>query len=173
MALAALLITMSACKKDKEAVKPTLYEKLGGTELVTDPVNTTQKIEKGRLGLRSVVDSTILVVAGDPQLQPFFATLLSEVGSGNLTNFALLSKNLTDFFCVGTGAKNFTYSGLSMKAAHDPSQNPRMAFKASNNDMDKFIADVVVGAQKNGVPNDLIGEVGVILESLRADIVQQ
>lgn len=152
---------------------PTLYQKLGGTTMVSDPNNPSQMIEKGRLGLRSVVDSTIFVIAADPDLQPYFSTLLSEVGSGNTTNLAILSKNLTDFFCVGTGAKNFTYSGLNMMDAHNPATNPRMAMKANNAAMDKFIGDVVIGAQKNNVPNNLIGEVGVILESLRPQVVQQ
>jgi hypothetical protein len=98
---------------------------------------------------------------------------LAEVGAGNTTGLAKLSKSLTDFFCVGTGAKNFTYNGLNMKDAHDPAKNPRMALKSNNADMDIFIQSVVKGAQKNKVPSDLIGEVGVILESLRADIVQR
>lgn len=166
-----------SCSNDNDdnppVTPPTLYQKLGGTTMVADPNNPSQMIEKGRLGLRSVVDSTIFVIAADPELQPFFSTLLSEVGSGNTTNLAILSKNLTDFFCVGTGAKNFTYSGLNMTDAHNPATNPRMAMKANNAAMDKFIGDVVIGAQKNNVPNDLIGEVGVVLESLRPQVVQQ
>lgn len=176
-----LLVGLSAfyaCSNDNDdtptpVTPPTLYQKLGGTTMVADPRNSGQMIEQGRLGLRSVVDSTIFVIAADPQLQPYFATLLSEVGSGNTTNLAILSKNLTDFFCVGTGAKNFSYTGLNMTDAHNPATNPRMAMKANNTDMDKFIGDVVIGAQKNSVPNDLIGEVGVVLESLRPQVVQQ
>ncbi|MEO4007129.1 group 1 truncated hemoglobin [Flavobacterium sp. CAU 1735] len=172
---AALFYSCSNDNDDTPVVvtPPTLYQKLGGTTMVADPNNPSQMIEKGRLGLRSVVDSTIFVIAADPQLQPYFSTLLSEVGSGNTTNLAILSKNLTDFFCVGTGAKNFTYSGLNMVDAHNPATNPRMAMKANNADMDKFIGDVVIGAQKNNVPNELIGEVGTILESLRPQVVQQ
>lgn len=151
---------------------PTLYQKLGGTTMVPDPSNPGMQIEKGRLGLRSVVDSTIFVIAGDPELSGFFTVLLTEVGAGNTTGFAALSKNLTDFFAVGSGATNFTYTGKSMVAAHNPSSNSRMGGLADNGDMDKFIADVVVGAQKNNVPNNLIGEVGALLETLREDVVQ-
>jgi len=151
---------------------PTLYQKLGGTTMVPDPANPGMTIEKGRLGLRSVVDSTIFVIAGDPELNGFFTVLLTEVGAGNTTGFAALSKNLTDFFAVGSGATNFTYTGKNMVAAHNPASNSRMGGLADNADMDKFIADLVVGAQKNNVPNNLIGEVGALLETLRDDVVQ-
>lgn len=171
--IAGLAILGTSCSKDKVDPTPTLYEKLGGTTLVTDPANPAQKIESGRLGLRSVVDSTILVIVGEGKILQYFTPLLAEVGAGNTTGLAKLSKSLTDFFCVGTGAKNFTYNGLNMKDAHDPAKNPRMALKSNNADMDIFIQSVVKGAQKNKVPSDLIGEVGVILESLRADIVQR
>jgi len=39
--------------------------------------------------------------------------------------------------------------------------------------MDAFIDDVVKGAKKVGVPDAQITKVGVVLESLRADIVQK
>lgn len=120
-----------------------------------------------------MVDSSIFVIAADPELSPFFATLLSEVGNGNVSNLSILSKNLTDFFSVATGAENYSYSGLNMKDAHDPAGNPRMAMKADNDDFDQFIADVVTGATQNGVPDELIQEVGALIETLRADVVQQ
>lgn len=171
-------IAFTSCKEDEKTVTPTtptLYEKLGGTTMVADPANPSQMIEKGRLGLRSVVDSTIFIIAGDNQLNPYFEVLLSEVGSGNLTGFSALSKNLTDFFCVATGAKNFTYNGIaSMVAAHDPAQNNRMAMKADNASYDRFIADVVAGAAQNGVTDQaIVSELGTILESLRTTIVQR
>lgn len=174
--LGASAFISTSCHKDDDPVyvpsNPTLYQKLGGSTMVSDPANPGAMIEKGRLGLRSVVDSTIYVIAGDPELNGFFTVLLTEVTAGNTTGFSALSKNLTDFFCVGSGATNFTYTGKNMVAAHNPATNPRMNGKADNGDMDKFIADVVIGAQKNNVPENLIGEVGVLLESLRADVVQ-
>jgi hypothetical protein len=163
-----------SCDDDEVVVvEPTLYEKLGGTKLVADPANLGTMIESGRLGLRSVVDSTIFVIVGEGKILQYFTPLLTEVGAGNTTGLARLSKNLTDFFCVGTGAKNFAYGGLNMKDAHDPAKNNRMALKVNNADMDIFIQSVVKGAQQNNVPADLIGEVGKILESLRADVVQR
>ena len=122
----AMVVSFSACNEDDDdnemppSPEPTLYEKLGGTTMVEDPANTGEMIEQGRLGLRSVVDSSIFVIAADPVLSPYFETLLMEVGDGNTTGLEQLSLSLTDFFSVATGAENFQYTGLDMVAAHDP-----------------------------------------------------
>lgn len=171
--VAALIETLRDDVVQSDGNQQSLYDKLGGTTMVNDPANSGQMIEQGRLGLRSVVDSSILVIAGNPDLQPYFEVLLQELGNGNTTNLAILSKNLTDFFCVATGAQNFTYAGVDMKAAHDPAQNSRMALKADNKAMDDFIAAVGTGAQQNNVPNELIGEVAALIETLRGDVVQR
>lgn len=164
---------MQSCSKDSSPAKQTLYDSLGGTAKVNDPANSGQMIEKGRLGLRSVVDSAIFVIAADSKINGYFQVLLGEVGSGDLTGFQALSKNLTDFFCVATGAKNFSYSGKNMHDAHDPATNSRMNGKAENDDFDQFITDVVVAAQKNGLSNQLIGQVGVVINSVRSQVVQR
>ena len=177
-----LLMTLAAgfllvgCKDDDndttpEPSEPTLYQKLGGTNMVEDPANGGI-IEQGRLGLRSVVDSSILVIAGDTTLQPYFESLLNELGNGNATNLAILSENLTDFFVMATGG-NAQYEGLDMVAAHDPEQNPRMAMKADDAAFDAFIAAVGTGATQNDVPAELIGEVAALIETLRDPVVQK
>ena len=149
-----------------------LYDKLGGSTLTDDPNNPGTQIETGYLGLRSVVDSSIFVIAADSRLQPFFSTLLAEVGNGDLSGFAVLSKNLTDFFATATGSKNITYSGLDMVAAHDPAINTRMEIKADNASFDAFIQDVGTGATQVGVSSELIGEVAALIETLRSQVVQ-
>jgi hypothetical protein len=178
LAIVAMIIAFSttSCKKDDDATVATLtlYDSLGGTALKQDPKAAAGvMIETGRLGIRSVVDSTIFVIAADARINGYFQKLLMEVGAGNLSGFTLLSKSLTDFLAVGTGAKNYTYSGLSMTAAHNPATNTRMNGKADNAAMDAFIADVVVGANKNGLPTYLIARVGAVLESLRTQVVQR
>jgi len=173
LGLGCLVAVMPSCSKDSSPAKMTLYDSLGGTTKVADPANSGQMIEKGRLGLRSVVDSAIYVIAGDNNINGFFTVLLAEVTTGNTSGFAALSKNLTDFFCVATGAKNFTYSGKSMVAAHDPVTNTRMNGKAASDDFDSFVADVVTAAQKNGLSNQLIGQVGVVINSVRSQVVQK
>ena len=60
-----------------------------------------------------------------------------------------------------------------MVAAHDPAQNSRMNGKADNGDFDAFLADLVKGAKKNGLSDQLIGRVGALVESLRTMVVQK
>lgn len=166
---------------DTEEPELTLYEKLGGTTMVSDPNNSNQMIEQGRLSYRSVVDSTITLIVTDVimdeegNLGAHFAPVLAEVGAGNDTNVAVLSKNLTDFFSANTGGGDTnTYSGLGMVAAHDPEQNPRMGVKANDANYDKFIGYVGEAAGLNGVTDsEIINEVVEVLESLRSPIVQQ
>ncbi len=175
LAVAAFVVTttcVTSCKKSETTtVAPTLYDSLGGTTMVADPRGGM--IETGRLGIRTVVDSTIFVIAGDSKINEFFTTLLTEVGAGNTSGFSALEKTLTDFFCVATGAKNFTYGGKSMVAAHDPAQNSRMNGKAANADFDQFVTDLVKGAQQVGLPIDLIGRVGRVVETTRTQVVQK
>lgn len=169
----------TACNSDDDsptttppADEMTLYEKLGGSTMVADPENEGAMIEQGRLGLRSVVDSTIFVIAGDDRLQPYFEALLAEVGAGELTGFAALSMSLTDFFAAASGSENITYNGLNMVDAHDPNINPRMALPADDEAFDAFIEDVVEGAVQNSVPEEIILEVGALIETLRDAVVQ-
>lgn len=48
------MMSLESCKKDDNvtAVKPTLYDSLGGTTMVKDPNNSSVMIEQGRLGIR-------------------------------------------------------------------------------------------------------------------------
>jgi hypothetical protein len=171
--LGVTLFMTASCSKSSSPAKMTLYDSLGGTTLVADPITSGAQIEKGRLGLRSVVDSAIFVIAGDNNINGYFQTLLAEVTAGNTTGFSALSKNLTDFFCVATGAKHFTYSGKNMHDAHDPATNTRMNGKAASDDFDSFVGDVVTAAQKNGLSNQLIGQVGVVIYSVESAVVQK
>src|SRR3982751_1414307 len=111
MAASILVIAVSSCDKnnDSNPTTLTLYDSLGGTTMVADPANPGQTIEAGRLGIRSVVDSAIFVIAADDSINHYFNVLLAEVAVNDLSGFQELSKNLTDFFCVATGAKNFQY----------------------------------------------------------------
>lgn len=187
IALIGLGGTLASCKKDvtepSDASAPLannsydLYNRLGGTTMVPDPANGGM-IEAGRLTLRSVVDSTIFVIAGDSQfLTSFFPALVSELGNGNTTGLSTLSENLTDFFCVATGSTSASnaYTGLDMKTAHDPALNNRMGMKSSNADYTKFVGFIVEGAGQNGVPatSPLVSDLGKLLETLRTTIVQK
>ena len=182
--LALLLGLVSCSKKDDSSssnnnTPPTLYEQVGGTTMVSDPADSGKMIEKGRLTLRAVVDSSILVVAADTQLQKYFTVLFAELGNKNTTGLMALSKNLTDFFCTATGSKNsaYAYTGKSMKDAHDPAKNNRIALKCNSADFDEFVNCVGTGLAKNGVTSQnnkqLVDDLVALLNTTRADIVQR
>lgn len=177
---------MPSCKKSSSnptpTPKPTLYDSLGGTKMVADPAtSSTAQIEAGRLLIRNIIDSTIFVIAGDDSINVYFKTLLMEVGSGNFTGFDQLSQNLTDFVAVGTGAKDYTYTGLSMMVAHTPGtadttkMNPRINGVVSNGAFSEFEVDLFKGANKSGVPSSTpaLISVGNLVESLRGSVVGQ
>jgi hypothetical protein len=184
LTLLAVAGMFTACSDDDDAnntvTEQTLYDKLGGTTMVTDPNDPNKMIEQGRLSYRSVVDSTIVLIVSDViaeeegNLGAHFAPILAEVSAGNDTNVAVLSDNLTDFFSANTGGGDTnTYNGLNMVAAHDPEQNPRMGAKADNGDYDKFVGYVGQAAALNGVTDtEIINEVVEVLESIREPIVQ-
>lgn len=180
---AALITSCKDDDKDTETPTPTptatLYERVGGTTMVADPNNPSQMIEKGRLTLRAVVDSSIFVIAADTQLQKYFPVLFAELGMNNTTGLAALSKSLTDFFCSATGSKNaaYAYTGRSMKDAHDPAKYNRMGLKANSADFDKFVGDIRVGLAQNGVTSAnnkaLVDDLVALLYTTKADIVQR
>ncbi|ASU34906.1 globin family protein [Mucilaginibacter xinganensis] len=174
-ALVSVLAIESCSNKSNNVtpVKATLYDSLGGTALVADPAKPGTMIETGRLGIRSVIDSTIFVIAGDSRINGHFTVLLAEVTKGDLSGFSELSDNLTTFVAVATGAKDYKYQGMDMVAAHDPAQNNRMNGKASSADFDAFVDDVVKGANKNKLPANLIGSLGKIIVSLKSQVVQK
>lgn len=187
IALCALIISSSAfftsCDSDDNnaPAAKTLYQKLGGTTMVTDPDDSSKMIEQGRLSFRLVTNSTIQLIVADITAEnpgnfaEHFAPLLAESGTPQFaTNAAKLSKNITDIFSVASGGqKTNTYSGLDMVTTHDPALNPRMGKKVNNADMDRFIGFVGQAAAMNGVTDQkIIAEVVALLETLRAPIVQ-
>lgn len=172
------LSSLQSCSKKSDSMPPTtigatLYDTLGGTALTVDPTHQGAMIEKGRLAIRNVIDSTIFVIAADPKINGHFTVLLSEVGKGDLSGYTDLSENITTFVAGATGAKDYIYIGLNMVDAHNPATNPRMNGKASNADFTEFETDLVAGAHKNKVPQGIINSLGRIVESLRSVIVQQ
>jgi len=172
------IISVQSCSKSSTPVpaSPTLYDSLGGSTLVADPAGPTgTQVEAGRLLIRNIIDSTIFVIAADTSINGYFMVLLSEISAGNLSGYQALSKNLTDFVCVGTGAKDFTYTGKTMPAAHNPATNPRISMLVDNDDFTQFEKDLFAGAAKAGVPSTTpaLISVGNIVESLRSQVVQR
>ncbi len=178
LALIFTVMLVESCSKKASnnptpvTTKATLYDSLGGTKLMADPAYPGAMIEAGRLAVRSVIDSTIFVIAADKRINGHFMVLLSEVSKGNLSGFTDLSENLTTFVSGAAGAKDYVYIGLSMADAHNPAVNNRINGKVSSADFSAFISDVVTGATKNKVPANLINSVGALLGTLQSQVVQ-
>ncbi len=189
LALVALVIgagVFTSCSDNDDEMAPaapqSIYARLGGATLVTDPDNPGQMIEAGRLSYRKVINTTVGLIVADVQssasgnLGPHFAPLLTEVGAGNTTNLAELVDNLTDFFSFNTGGTNpvNTYSGLNMVDAHNPAVNGRMGTTSTNADFTKFEGYVGAAAVQNGVAanTQLYTDIVAVLESLRDPVVQ-
>lgn len=188
-----MALVYTSCKKEESSTAntttttsttstnttPTLYTRVGGTTLVNDPKNPGTMIEQGRLTLRAVVDSSILVIAADTQMAKYFPVLFAELGMGNTTGLTALSKNFTDFMCYATGSTNpsYAYTGKNMKDAHDPGKNNRMGLKANSADFDKFVGDIGIGLAQNGVTSannkQLVDDLVALLYTTKNDIVQR
>jgi hypothetical protein len=169
-----LMVSSQSCsKKSSSAATMTLYDSLGGTAMVSDPANQGQMVEKGYLGIRTIVDSAIFIIAADTQINGYFKVLIGEVTSGNLSGYQRLSTNLSNFIAVATGAKDYTYTGLSMQDAHNPNTNPRITMTVDSADFNEFIGDVAASATKNGLPPDLLARVGTVLYTVEGQVVQR
>ncbi|WP_215222846.1 globin family protein [Echinicola shivajiensis] len=176
------LVVFSSCKDDDDVMPPEVDDsfyatKLGGETMVADPDNNGQMIEQGYLNLRTVVTGTVLTIATDDKyasIRPYFNVLLAEVGASDYSGFTALVKDFTDLLAESTGAENFTYSGMSMADAHDPTKNDRMNGMIDSDDFDLFVEAVVQAATEAGFGSaDILGPVGDLLGSTKADIVQR
>ena len=112
-------------------------------------------------------------IRGIYQDNGYFKVLLAEVTSGNLSGYQRLSANLSNFVAVATGAKDYTYTGLSMNNAHNPATNPRINGVVMSDDFDEFVKDVAASATKNGVPSNLITSLGNLLYTVESQVINQ
>jgi hypothetical protein len=187
--VAAMTVISTSCKKKSDdpapAAGPTLYERVGGSVMITDTKGGAQ-IQKGRYTLRAVTDSSLYVIAGDPALAKYFPVLLGELHSNPAvtTGFTALSGNFTDFLCVNTGSKDYTYSGDNMVIAHNRATNNRIGSdgdvtsqKVNTADFNTFVGDIGTGLAKNGVTAQnnqaLVNDLVALLNSLKPSIVQR
>jgi hypothetical protein len=172
LGMAMVVAFTTSCHKSSSTPQ-TLYDSLGGTTMVADPANSGAQIEKGYLGIRTVVDSAIFIIAGDTAINSYFQVLLAEVTAGNLSGYQKLSANLSNFVAVATGAKDYTYTGLTMQNAHNPATNPRINGVVMSDDFNEFVKDVAASATKNGVPSNLITSLGNLLYSVESSVINQ
>ena len=148
-------ILFPCCESDDDGDEDeSLYEQLGERD-----------------GIENAVEKSILAIASDPELTPFFAVVLQEEG-GMDPGLDALKENLADFVDEGSGG-NATYNGLSMAEAHAAS-NPRMsnAGNITNEIYDAFLDAMITGAQQAGISEtSTLNAYRELLEQNRSDIV--
>lgn len=146
-----------------------------GTKMVPDPDNSGQTIQAGRLAIRTVVNNSLQVIAGDTILAEYFPTLLNEVGNGNTTGLADLLNSFTDFVQQAVSGQ-MVYNGKSMVEAHNHATYSRFGsssqqYVTDSTDFDQFVGDIVQASQALNVPNSVIGQLGTILYSTEGAVV--
>ncbi len=93
-------------KQPNSSSSATFYHSHGGTALVIDPIDPGSQLETGYLLIRSAIDSSMFVIGCDTAtINNRFATLLAQVGAGNLTGITALNNNVTNFEEPATGTK--------------------------------------------------------------------
>lgn len=192
VAVLAGIFAFSSCKKNSvtpQLATTPLYDTLGwfaqgatgpvagqGTKMVSDPDNSGHQIQAGRLAIRTVVNKALGVIASDTSLAKYFPVLLGEVGAGNTTGLAELSKNFTDFVQQAVSGQKGLYTGLSMVAAHSHATNPRFGSNttptADSTDFNKFVGDIATAAVNLNVPGSVIQQLGALLYTTEGDVVQ-
>jgi len=175
--LAAIILSaiLPAChKSSKAAGGRTFYDSLGGTTLVTDPENFGQTVEKGYLTIRTIVDSALLIIQADTLINDYFSIMVvQDTLHETPTEFDKLSLNITDFLAVAAGAKNFSYSGPDLHAAHDPGSNPNMPARVDSAAFNEFAFDFGQSALRYaGLNYQLISQLGTLLYRYEGQVVQ-
>ena len=134
----AVLCTTTAQAQMGMAPKKTLYQRLGGQPAIT-----------------AVVDDFVGNVARDRRINGFFAK----------ANIPRLKSLLVQQICQASGGP-CTYTGQSMKAAHQGMKISDAEFNALVEDLVKSLDKFKVGAREK---NDLLGALG----GMKGDIVGQ
>ncbi len=109
----------------------------------------------GTAGIGKVVDAALVEIHGDPHINLFFAN----------TDMADLRRLLVEQFCAASGGP-CEYTGRSMEEAH-------AGLNFTNDDFDRFVADLVRAFDKTGVPQDLQQKLLALFGPMRSQIVGQ
>jgi hypothetical protein len=171
-----IMLTAHSCKKNPSITGHTLYDSLGGTALVLDPLDSGQMIETGYLALRTISANALSYMIKDSLIDSlYFSNLISDLNQGDTSTFLKLTVNVTNYLAVATGAQNtaYAYHGLSMSDAHNPALNPRMTTKVDSASFDAFVHDVALSCTAYGISNQLISRIGTLLYSVEGQVVQK
>lgn len=108
--------------------------------------------------IATAVDGLYRRVLGDPDLMPFFAHL----------DVVQQRRRMTTFLTWVSGGPN-AYKGADMRRAHDRPVSQGM----SDIHFDRVVDHLVAELREHEVPEQLIAEVGALVESVRKDVLHQ
>jgi hypothetical protein len=174
-ALLILVTLIPSCHKSNgSGGGQTFYDSLGGTVLVTDPANYGQTVEQGYLTIRTIVDTALLIIQADTLINSYFTIMVNEdTLHTSATEYDKLSLNITNFLAVAAGAKDYTYTGLSMLAAHDTASNAYILTPVDSAAFNEFAYDVGQSALVYyGLSNQLVSQLGTLLYRYEGQVVQ-
>src|ERR1700683_640569 len=173
LSMAVMLLTPSCHKSNGPGLGHTFYDSLGGTVLVTDPANDGQTVEQGYLTIRTIVDTALLIIQADSLINSYFTIMVTEDTLHTwATEYDKLSLNISNFLAVAAGAKDYTYTGLSIPAAHNPDSNAYIFTPVKSADFDEFAYDLGQSALDYGLSNQLISQLGTLLYRYEGQVVQ-
>lgn len=171
--LVAVIFIPSCHKSGNSAGSRTLYDSLGGTTLVTDPANFGQTVEQGYLALRTIVDTALLFIQVDTTINSYFSIMVNEDTLHQAaTEYDKLSLNITNFLAVAAGAKDYTYTGPDMFAAHNPDSNVNIPASVDSAAFNEFAYDLGLSAKQYRLSNQLISQLGNLLYRYEGQVVQ-
>ncbi len=175
-ALLMVVALIPSCHKNNSSgVGHTFYDSLGGTTQVTDPVNFGQTVEQGYLTIRSVVDTALLIIQADTLINGYFSDMVREDTSHAApTEYDKLSLNITNFLAVAAGAKDYSYTGPDMFAAHNPDSNTFIHnMPVDSAAFNEFAYDLGLSASRHQLSDQLISQLGHLLYRYEGQVVQR
>jgi hypothetical protein len=168
-----MLLIPSCHKSNGSGGGHTFYDSLGGTVLVTDPGNYGQTVEQGYLTIRTIVDTALLIIQADTLINGYFTFMVTEDTTHTAaTEYDKLSLNISNFVAVAAGAKDYTYTGLSMLAAHNLDSNAFILTPVNSPAFNEFAYDLGQSALEYGLSNQLISQLGTLLYRYEGQVVQ-
>ena len=178
LAVATVCVTTLSCKKSKSSTssgKPTLYDTLGGSTLVVDPLQPDSMIQQGYLTIRTIVDTTMFTFASDPLIDNYFSVLVNDDTLGNPIEYDSLSVHMTEFIATAAGCTNYSkcaYNGLDMYAAHNPDSNSNIKVPISDTAFNEFVYDIARSAINYGLSAQVVSQIGSLLYKYEGQVVQ-
>jgi hypothetical protein len=171
--LIVVTVIPSCHKSNGSAVGHTFYDSLGGTVVVTDPANFGQTVEQGYLAIRTIVDTALLIIQADSIINSYFSIMVNEDTLHSApTEYDKLSLNITNFLAVAAGAKDYSYTGPSLPAAHNPGSNPDIPAPVDSVAFNEFAYDLGSSARQYGLSDQLISQLGDLLYRYQGQVVQ-